>query len=116
MLYIGNLIKVIERIYKLELTEKRSINKLLLCDDEFISVEELLKWIEFKTNKKIKIIRINRLLSTLLKIMYPLKKIFFKLDSKHVYNKSQFPFELLPPMPSKIKEDIKNYRCFLENL
>ena len=107
MLYIGNLIKVIERIYNLELTVKRSINKLLLCDDEFISVEELLKWVAFKTNKKIKIFKINRFLSSLLKIIYPLNKIFFKLNSKHIYNKSQFPFELLPPMPSKIKEDIK---------
>lgn len=108
MLYIGNLIKVIERIYELELKEKRSINKILLCDDDFVSVEEILKWIGLKTNKKIKVIKLNRLLSSLIKKIYPLNKLFFKLNSKHIYNKSKIAFELLPPMPSKIKEDINN--------
>lgn len=106
LLHINNLIKFVEKIDDCEEKDIGDINKFLLTDDQTVTLEQIITWIAYKNNKKVKLIKLNELLIRRLKIIYPIYKLFKKLNANLVYNKSKFNPKLEISMSSKILEDL----------
>lgn len=106
LLHINNLIKFVEKIYDCEENDIGGINKFLLTDDQIVTLEQIITWIAYKNNKKVKVIKLNNFLIKCLKIIYPIYKLFKKLNANLVYKKSELNPNLHLSMTSKILEDL----------
>lgn len=106
LLYIDNLIRFIEKIYYCEKSDLEAVNKILVTDDQTVTIEQIINWLSKKYNKKARIIKFNKYLISILKIIFPIYSLFYKLNSDLTYKKSELDPKLHISMSSKILKDL----------
>lgn len=102
LLSIKNLTKFVEKIYEYETINSKNIYKFLLTDDQQVTLEQIIFWISNIHGKKGRVLRLNAFCISCLRIIFPIYKLFNKLNSDLIYTKSKLPPELNISMPSYI--------------
>ena len=93
-------------LYYCEKNDLEAVNKILLTDDQTVTIEQIINWLSKKYNKKARIIKFNKYLISIMKIIYPIYSLFNKLNSNLIYKKSELNQKLHISMSSKILKDL----------